>query len=138
MTAAARLPTAPSRVFEALADLGTYPHWLGIVQAAEVVADGAWAVELGARLGPLRRTKRVRMVRTVCEADERVRFDRAELDGREHSPWVLEAEVVPDGEGSALTMHLHYGGGAWLPGLDLVLRQEVRCAAARLTAVLGG
>lgn len=113
-----------------MADLTTYPQWLGIVQA--VTPDGdAWVVELGARLGPFKRTKRVRIVRTACDAAY-VRFERAELDGREHSPWVLSAEVRPAGEGTELTMHLHYGGSAWLPGLDLVLAQEVRRAGARL------
>lgn len=133
MTGTAELAATPERVFAEVADLSTYPGWLGIVHAAEPVGEGAWAVELGARLGPWRRTKRVRMARTVCDAiSGAVRFERAELDGREHSAWVLEARVAATERGSALTMHVHYGGAAWVPGLDLVLRQEVRRAAARL------
>lgn len=138
LTATTALGVVPERVFAEVADLATYPYWLGIVQAAEPMADeAAWSVELGARLGPFRRTKRVRMVRTVCEEPVAVRFERMEDDGREHSPWVLRAELVPAADrGTEVTMHLHYGGSAWLPGLDLVLGQEVRRAGARLAARL--
>jgi uncharacterized protein YndB with AHSA1/START domain len=136
-TGTARLPAPPERVFAEVADLGTYPQWLGIVRAVD--PDGeAWVVELGARVGPLRRTKRVRMARTVHQPPERVRFERAELDGRPHSPWVLEAVVTPAGaDGSLVAMHLHYGGSKWLPGLDVVLHQEVRRAGGRLAARMG-
>jgi uncharacterized protein YndB with AHSA1/START domain len=137
LTATTVLAATPERVFAEVADLATYPRWLGIVQAAEPVADGeAWSVELGARLGPFRRTKRVRMVRTVCDQPVAVRFERVEDDGRAHSPWVLRADLAPTGAGTELTMHLHYGGSGWLPGLDLVLGQEVRRAGARLAARL--
>jgi len=135
LKASATLAVPHDRVLAEVADLGTYPHWLGIVHAAEPAADRAWSVELGARLGPFKKTKRVRMVRTVHDVNH-VRFERAELDGRAHSPWVLAAEVRPVGDGTHLAMHLHYGGSAWLPGLDLVLAQEVRRAGSRLEAKL--
>lgn len=134
LTATASLAVAPSRALAEVADLATYPHWLGIVQRA--VPDGeGWAVDIGARLGPFKKAKRVRMVRTVHD-EAHVRFDRAELDGKAHSPWVLSAEVQPAGAGTELTVRLHYGGSAWLPGLDLVLAQEVRRAGSRLEARL--
>lgn len=141
LTASTTLDAAPARVFAEVADLATYPHWLGIVHAAVPEPPGdeaapAWSVEIGARLGPLRRTKRVRMVRVVCDERAAVRFERMEVDGREHSPWVLRADLRAAGAGTALTMHLHYGGSAWLPGLDLVLGQEVRRAGARLQSRL--
>lgn len=134
LTATAVLAVAPWRTLAEVADLATYPHWLGIVQ--RVVPDGdGWAVDIGARLGPFKKAKRVRMVRTVHD-EAHVRFDRAELDGTAHSPWVLSAEVQPAGAGTELTVRLHYGGSAWLPGLDLVLAQEVRRAGSRLEARL--
>ena len=57
-------------------DLDRYPAWLSIVPRADrqpapaegrADADGhpAWAVELRAKLGPLARSKRLRMVRTL-------------------------------------------------------------------------
>ena len=131
----ARLATTPERVHAEVADLATYPHWLGIVHRVEPDGD-AWLVDLGARVGPFSRTKRVRMTATEQRPPHLVRFERAELDGREHSPWVLEARVEPDGDGAVLRMHLHYGGALWLPGLDLLLRNEVRRAGGRLAARL--
>jgi hypothetical protein len=127
----ARLSASPDRVFGVVADLTTYPSWLGIVRS--VVPDGdGWYVEVGAKLGPFWRTKRVRMVRTECEPPSRVRFERHERDGREHSPWTLTAEIAPP----VLTMHLHYGGRLWLPLLEPVLNEEIRRAGSRLEAHL--
>ena len=134
--ASARLAVAPDRVFAEVADLTTYPHWLGIVHRVEPDDDG-WLVDLGARVGPFTRTKRVRMTTAERRPHELVRFERAELDGRAHSPWMLEARLDPDGtDATLLTMHLYYGGSLWVPGLDLVLRQEVRRAGGRLAARL--
>ena len=136
LTASTRLSASPERVFAEVADLATYPEWLSIVQSVMLDGDGAWHVDLGARVGPFRRVKRVRMVRVEHRPSHAVRFERQETDGREHSPWVLASEVAPNGDGSVVTMHLHYGGAAWLPGLDLVLRREVGRAGRRLAARL--
>lgn len=141
--AAAELPVPITRAYASLADLGTYPAWLGIVQAAVPAdpADGdagpAWWVDLGARLGPLRRTKRVRMVRTDATEPRRVRFERVEHDGRAHADWILTGELEPRGEAAChLAMHLHYGGSRTLPIADVVLAREIRRAGGRLAAVL--
>src|SRR5690242_1687642 len=109
-------PCAPDRLWSAVADLTGYPAWLSIVagvapaEPAEGDAGPAWSVELRGRLGPLARSKRLRMVRTVADEPGRLRFERRELDGRAHSPWVLDAEITPRPDGSRLTMTLHYGG----------------------------
>ncbi len=132
------LDATPARVFSEVADLATYPHWLGIVHGAvaapphEHDRGPAWTVELGARLGPLRRTKRVRMVRTEQVAPEMVRFERSEHDGRDHSAWVLTAEVEPDGNASLLVVRLHYGGSGRVPAIEALLREEIRKAGSRL------
>jgi hypothetical protein len=124
-----------------VADLGTYPDWLDIVSSAEpvVAADGdagaAWDVVLRASLGPLRRSKRLRMVRTV-EEERTLRFERREVDGRSHSPWVLEATLTGD-EPVVLRMRLHYGGSLWLPVLDRVLSDEIERSRSRLVARVG-
>ena len=142
LTASAPLGAAPDRVFAELSDLGTYPAWLGIVHGAEEAeADPrdpgpAWFVDLGVAIGPIKRTKRVRMVRTERVAPARVRFERLEHDGEEHSAWVLTAAVEKIGAGSLLTMDLHYGGAPSLPGVDMLLREEVRRAGGRLEARL--
>ncbi|MEO6121673.1 MAG: SRPBCC family protein, partial [Acidimicrobiales bacterium] len=106
----------PDRVFGEVANLDNYPAWLGMVQRAERcdrLADEpgpAWMVDLGARLGPIRRTKRVRMVRAEARPPKLVRFERRETDGGQHSAWVLTAEVESAPTGSRLTLGLYYGG----------------------------
>lgn len=141
--AAADLPVPIAVAFAALADLSTYPRWLGIVQSAvpaEAIggdAGPAWWVDLGARLGPLRRTKRVRMVRTDASEPDRVRFERVEHDGRTHADWVLTGTLTARGEAAChLAMHLHYSGTRALPVADLVLAAEIRRAGGRLAAML--
>ena len=129
-------PCGPDELYRWVEDLGTYPRWLEIVTRAEPLPDAAtgaptWAVDLRGRLGPLARSKRLRMVRTVHDG-RTARFERAELDGRSHSPWVLDAEVGPDGDGSRLKMHLHYGGGLFGPVLERVLRDEIERSRGRL------
>jgi polyketide cyclase/dehydrase/lipid transport protein len=140
LTASASLDVSPARVYAEVADLSTYPDWLGIVLDAEVdgAAADAWYVDLGARIGPVKAAKRVRMVRTVADEPTHARFERAELDdrrvgdapaGREHSAWILDAAVSPR---SVLTMKLHYGGALFFPGLDKILAVEVDKAGDRL------
>ena len=109
-------PAPPDGLFAVVEDLGRYSEWLDIVvraTPAEPLAgdDGpAWSIELRGRLGPLARSKRLRMVRTVHAVPERVVFERREAGERSRSPWTLTAEVTPTAEGSRLTMSLHYGG----------------------------
>lgn len=136
LDARATLDADPDTVFVALADLGTYPHWLTIVASAtpERGTSDAWSVELAGRIGPFTKTKRVRMVRTGADAVRRtVRFERREQDGRDHNAWVLTGSTTPEAE---VHVHLHYGGGRSLPGADLLLRQEVRNAGAKLQRYL--
>lgn len=146
-------PCPPEELFAWVDDLGRYPDWLEIVARAEPDGDDAWAVDLRGRLGPLARSKRLRMVRstqagsasepdTPLEARSgsapvmSVRFKRAELDGRNHSPWVLEADVTAHGNGSELHMRLHYGGGLFGPVIERLLRDEIERSRLRLLALV--
>ena len=118
-------------LFAVVERLDDYPDWLSIV--AGVVADGdAWQVELRGRIGPLARSKRLRMQRTRHEPPRLVRFERRELDGREHAPWVLDASVESTGSGSRLTMHLHYGGRLGGRALERMLGEEIEASRPRL------
>lgn len=138
VTATLDAPHPPEAVFLWVDDLALYPEWLDIVPRAVPAAahpddaGPAWSVDLRGRLGPFARAKRLRMVRTRSEAPTRARFERVEHDGREHSPWVLDAEVVPAGDGCRLTMRLHYGGRLWMPALDRVLAEEINRSRPRL------
>jgi len=138
LSASAPLTATPDRVFVELVDLGTYPAWLGLVHGAEPAAPHdedpgpAWLVDLGISIGPFKKTKRVRMVRTENVAPKLVRFERMEHDGRDHSAWVLTAEIEVSDRGSEFTMDLHYGGDLSFPGVEALLNSEIRQAGARL------
>jgi hypothetical protein len=151
MDARARLdaPCAPEDLFAWVDDLARYPQWMGLVHRVEqepVASDGerAWMVELRARVGPLARSKRLRMVRTQLQPHHTVVFERREADGRTHSPWILRVEVRPTTNGagadgaaprphSSLDVHLHYGGRLWTGGLlERALADEIERGRERL------
>jgi uncharacterized protein YndB with AHSA1/START domain len=139
VTATLATPRPPEEVFAVVGDLSTYPQWLEIVPRAVALDDGAaWSVDLRGRLGPFARSKRLRMVRTRFDEPKIVVFEREERDGRDHSPWVLTAQVDPSGEGSTLTMRLHYGGGLFGPVLERLLRDEIERSKPKLLALLAG
>jgi hypothetical protein len=136
VTATLDAPHPPDAVFAWVADLDRYPVWLDIVPKATPDGPGSWHVTLRGRLGPLARSKRLRMTRVMLDAPRAVRFERDERDGRHHSAWVLEAEVAPVDGGSRLTMHLHYGGSLFGPVLERVLGDEIERSRSRLLAQL--
>ncbi len=133
------LPVSVATVAPYVATLDRYPAWMQLVHRAVPVEGDppAWDVELRAHLGPLARSKRLRMMRTRADADgSMVVFERRELDDRAHSPWVLTVELDAAGgppAGCRLTMHLSYGGSLWTGGvLQRVLDEEIRRGSARL------
>jgi hypothetical protein len=136
ITASLEAPCAAEQLFELVDDLSTYPQWNGLVHTAVAEPGDApvWDVELRARLGPLARSKRLRMVRTMRDPESfTVRFERDQADGRNHSPWVLNAAIVEQGGTSTLTMHLHYGGSLWTGGaLERVLAEQITSGRERL------
>ena len=136
VTASLEAPCAADRLFELVDDLSTYPQWNGLVHSAvaEPGNDPVWDVQLRARLGPLARSKRLRMVRTLRDAQRHaVRFERDQADGRNHSPWILSADIVEHDGRSTLTMQLHYGGELWTGGaLERVLAEQITSGRERL------
>jgi hypothetical protein len=149
------VPGPPERAFALVDDLSVYPRWMDLVHdVGEVEPTGGlrtWNVELQAQVGPFARSKRLRMVRVVHDPGRRVVFERAEVDGKRHSPWILGAALDPeasddqdgfDGAGEAgtmtrLTMTLTYGGNLWTGAvLQRVLDDHVERGAAALRALL--
>lgn len=125
------------RLFSFVDDLAKYPDWMDLTH--RVVGDDgsappAWQVELRARIGPLARSKRLRMQRTLHDpAAHHVVFERAEADGKQHSRWQLTATVTQQGAQSHLDMHLHYGGALWTGGvLERVLGDQITNGRDRL------
>jgi hypothetical protein len=137
-----RAPCEPARLFAEVERLDTYPDWLDIVpRAVEATAHPAdpgpaWMVDLRGRLGPLARSKRLRMVRVRHDPPTSVRFERMEHDGRQHSDWILAADVSADDGGSMLSMRLHYSGTLFGPVLERMLADEIRSSRPRLLARL--
>lgn len=131
---------APGALYDEIEDLAGYPGWLEIVRRAEpaepVEGDEgpAWDVELQGRIGPLARSKRLRMVRTRAVPGGEVRFERRERDGRDHAAWVLDGQISPRADGSRLTMRLRYAGGFGGALVERILRDEIERAGPRLVA----
>jgi hypothetical protein len=140
-TAGIETTASPARLFGFVDDLTAYPAWLELVAKVEpapaAVGDlgPAWNVELRARLGPLARSKRLRMVRTVHVTDRLAVFERVESDGRSHSPWVMTAEIEPNHTGASMKMSLRYDGVVAASLLEHLLAQEVDKATPRLKAL---
>jgi hypothetical protein len=119
-------------------DLGRYPEWLSIVPRAvpeEGSDPNAWAVELRAKVGPIARSKRLRMIRTINEPSH-IRFEREETDGRSHSPWVLDAELESISTGTRLTMGLHYGGSFGAGLFERLLNDEIESSKQTLRSLV--
>jgi hypothetical protein len=142
ITATVETGVAPEVLFAWVDDLARYPQWLEIVSRAvpappaEHDPGPAWSVDLRGRLGPLARSKRLRMVRTVHDQPHRAAFERLEIDGRTHALWRLTATVAARSAGAALTMHLHYGGRMVGRPVEMLLAQEIERSRERLLALV--
>jgi hypothetical protein len=134
------VPASPHELFPYVSRLEAYPPWLRLAHRAELVADDpvpTWDVELRARVGPFARSKRLRMQRVEVEVDRGARFERAEVDGRDHAMWALRVELASAGDDTVLTMHLAYDGKLWTGGvLERVLDDEIRRARVKLVELL--
>lgn len=142
VTASMEAPCDPAVLFAEIDALDGYPRWMALVhhvdRSPEDEGRPTWSVDLRARLGPLARSKRLRMVRTLHDpVGRRVRFERSETDGRPHAAWVLDAQVSSTTAGARLEMHLHYGGGLWTAGvMERVLSDQIESGRERLAALV--
>lgn len=141
--AAVDATVSAEQLFSKISELSTYTEWLDIVHCVDILSDmngsRTWQVELRARLGPFARSKRLHMVRTICDAPRVVVFERQEDDGKQHSVWVLRAAIDPMPTGSTLRMHLHYGGSLFTGGvLERILADQIRQGSDRLLAMFTG
>ncbi|MFN0029447.1 MAG: hypothetical protein ACKV2O_20015 [Acidimicrobiales bacterium] len=149
----------PTDLFRWVEDLDWYPRWLDLVHQATPLPpepggfsseaeDRRWAVVLSAAVGPLRRSKRLTMARTIhqpataptaptapTDPTARVRFERREPDGKAHAAWVLDAEVKPHPEGAELVMTLSYDGRWWGPLIEGLLAEQINRARPKLAAL---
>lgn len=140
VTLGAKIDAPPAAVMAEIEDLSSYPEWHGMVNKVEPDGDG-WLVDLGARVGPFTKSKRVRLERAPAEAGApgQVRFVRAEQDGKDHGHWELEGTVEPaTGAGPCmLRFRLAYDGTSPLASmLEPFLKAETHRSADRLRARL--
>ena len=138
-TATLDAPCTPEVLFAHVVSLDRYPAWMGLVHRVgpspmASADDPAWDVELRARVGPLARSKRLRMVRAQFDPPWLAVFERHELDGRHHADWRLTARLEAVGTASSrLCMELVYGGALWTGGvLQRILDEEIRRGSERL------
>lgn len=137
------VPADPDDVMPWVETLGAYPSWTGLVHRVtpDAGSDPAWIVELRTRIGPLARSKRLRMVRVNTTEPGHVRFERCETDGRDHGRWELDARCVstgaPGNPSSHLTVTLSYDGANWAGGLvERALYDAVERSKERLTELV--
>ena len=145
VSASVDVPVTVAKLFEYISDLKNYESWLEMVHSVKLVehdplntqSPKTWVVELRARLGPFARSKRLRMVRTSCDAPFSVVFERAENDGRSHSAWVLSATVDSTDNGSSLMTNLHYSGSLFTGGLlERALADQIKQGQEKLIQLL--
>lgn len=146
-TIKADISADPQQVMEIVSDLSTYPEWLDLVATATPddsghVAEGtaahsetcpAWLVTIRAKIGPFSRSKKLRMVRTH-QSDSEATFERRELDGRQHSAWVMASTVSEGPSGARLKIDLRYDGGLWSAPVEAILSGVTSSAGERLSA----
>ena len=131
------LPCSIAAVLPLISDLTQYPQWMGLVHAVVPEADNqAWQVELRGKIGPFARSKRLRMVQVETSSAEHVRFERAEVDGRSHSAWVLDAMVSHKDAATprmtTLNMTLQYSGRLFSSVVERALHDEIEASKQRL------
>jgi hypothetical protein len=131
-----------SSVLAHVDDLSAYPSWMSLVHSAireEGEQPPTWNVELRASVGPLARSKRLRLVRseyaTIGDV-HRVVFERRETDGRMHAMWRLTVTVTEAAGRTSLNMHLHYDGRFFVGVVESILRQHIEAGRARLSELL--
>ncbi len=132
------VPVAIDAVRPFVEDLAAYPTWMPMVHDVVAVDDGAWSVELRAKVGVFARSKKLRMRRTMNEENIIV-FERDEDDNRQHSPWVMRVSLSPSAVGTNVTIDLSYGGSLWTAGiLDRVLASQVDAGKSGLVRAVQG
>ena len=127
------LPCSAKELWPFIDDLAQYPSWMCLVHAVVPEADNqAWQVELRGKIGPFARSKRLRMVQVETSSAEHLRFERAEVDGRSHSAWVLEAKVSQQASMTTLNMTLQYSGRLFSSVVERALHDEIEASKQRL------
>lgn len=129
------VPALTEQVRPHVEDLALYNAWMPLVHGVARVDSTTWNVELRAKVGPFARSKRLRMTKIVDEPS-RIVFERREVDGKSHAPWLLSVTLQPRGNETLVSVQLEYKGTLWTGGLlDKVLRDHIAVAKELLPRV---
>lgn len=129
-------PCTPELLFSIVEDLGNITPWLDLLGGAEpspadpADTGPAWGATFAIKLGPLTKTKDVRLVRIVHSPQADVVYERHEVpvEGRDVAQiamWRLTMTVSPTDAGSALHVHVFYGGDALGDMAEGILTKEL-------------
>ncbi len=140
-------------LFAVVSDLQTYPHWLDLVSDVTADKPDAFLVTITAKLGPFVRSKKLRMVSSLNQNTKQATFTRQEVDGRDHSDWVMQATVEDIADLTAdietadsdrkqttsaptkkskLSVSLHYDGSFWTGALEKILELHTASSTRKL------
>jgi hypothetical protein len=153
-TSVSGLTTAPrDEIFGVLADPTKWPDWIGPVVSVEPheslsiepVVGAAWHVEVGVKIGPFKKTSRVRIELVDVVAGEYAIFRRVERqfndEGAQNAPApLLEFDVrltEQDASGLMLVATSLRFDGKFPPGVESIVTNEMRRTIDRLSAQWG-
>lgn len=130
-------PCTPELLFSIVEDLTNITPWLDLLGGADPSpvdpsdAGPAWDATFAIKLGPLTKTKDVRLVRIVHTPPTDVVYERHEfpIEGKDTSQiamWRLTLRVTPTDTGSSLHVHVFYGGDALGDMAEGILTKELK------------
>jgi len=119
-----------------LRDLSEFQPLVSIIDVVRPESDAVWSVDLRADLGPIRRSKRLRMARVSADDEGTLVFERQELDNRRHASWRLTIEIQPVANGSGVEIILDYDGRVPLGVLEGLVAEEIVAASQRLESII--
>lgn len=130
------VPCAPEVLFAITEDLANISPWLDLLGAAVPASPDpsdvgpAWDATFVVKLGPLTKTKDVRLVRIEHEPYKSVVYERHEIptEGKDPSKiamWRLTLKVSPTNDGSSLFVNVFYGGDALGDMAEGILTKEL-------------
>lgn len=129
-------PCSPEVLFAITEDLANISPWLDLLGDAKPASPDpsdvgpAWDATFVVKLGPLTKTKDVRLVQIEHEPYKSVVYERHEIptEGKDPSKiamWRLTLKVSPTNEGSSLFVNVFYGGDALGDMAEGILTKEL-------------
>ena len=141
VTAEGDVAQPPQQVFSIVGDPLTYSSWCGGVLDVEAAPAAeheppAWFIRVGARVGLIKMSTRLRMELVIDEPPTHLAFQRRELNQPGHSRASLRVDVRATATGSTVVTTIELGASKLPPGAEALLRREVRKSSKRIESLL--